>query len=181
MRIIAGDWRGRKLLRPSEAITRPTTDRVREALFSIITSQIKSFQNTYILDAFAGSGAFGLEALSRGAECILFAEKSPSARHILMQNIDSLQCSQKCTIIHDIFKIPTTQKAFTVIFMDPPYGEQLEFKAIPLLVEHGYINDSTLIIIETHSDAIPETLSPLNQLMSKKYGKCALSFWKQKI
>ncbi|MDP3372370.1 MAG: 16S rRNA (guanine(966)-N(2))-methyltransferase RsmD [Candidatus Paracaedibacteraceae bacterium] len=177
MRIISGKLRGRKLVRPPEDITRPTTDRAREALFSVITSRLKSFDNMQVLDAFSGSGAFGLEALSRGAHHVLFAEKHPLVRRVLLENISALECQKVSTVINDALRIPSVQKPFNLIFMDPPYGIKLEYTLMPILIERGYIDESTLIIVETESNAIPVDLFSLTKVDEKTYGNCSLSFW----
>lgn len=178
MRIISGKLRGRKLLRPSEDITRPTTDRVREALFSVIMSRLKSFDGLHVLDAFSGSGAFGLEAFSRGAQYILFAEKHPTARRVLLENISTLGCQDASNVITDVLRIPAAPNPFDLIFMDPPYGEKLEYALVPILIERGYINESTLIILETQSAAIPVAFPLLANVDKKTYGNCSLSFWR---
>src|SRR5690606_40507941 len=86
MRVISGEWRGRKLLAPKNDATRPTADRTRETLFSMLASRLGSFEGLYVADLFAGSGALGLEALSRGAEQCLFAEQDRDALDALRQN-----------------------------------------------------------------------------------------------
>jgi 16S rRNA (guanine966-N2)-methyltransferase len=177
MRIIAGKWKGRKLIRPPEKITRPTTDRVREALFSSLTSRIASFADKYVFDAFAGSGALGLEALSRGAEHVLFAEKNASVRHVLQQNIVSLNCLDSVDLISDVFMLGQVKRCYDLIFLDPPYGLCLEIDLIPLLLKYGYVNNSTLIVLETQTEAIPDQIYMLNCIEAKRYGNCALSYW----
>lgn len=177
MRIIAGKWRGRSLAQPSLTITRPTTDRVREALFSILTSRISSFNGMRILDAFAGSGALGLEALSRGAEHVTFAEKDANARRILIQNIATLACANSIDVFKDVFHLPHDGRVFDLVFMDPPYGAGLETMLVSFLVEHRYINVRTTIVLETQSDLVPQTLGSLTYVDSRVYGNCALSFW----
>ncbi len=164
-------------MQPSHAVTRPTTDRVREALFSMIASRIGSFDGIRVLDAFAGSGAIGLEALSRGALYIVFAEKHPETRRILMQNIDALKCSDSVRIFNDVLVLPRTEIPFGLVFLDPPYGVGLEQNIIPILIERGYLNASTLLVIETHKDSIPFEIPLLECMESRIYGNCALSFF----
>ena len=177
MRIIAGKWRGRLLAQPPQNITRPTTDRVREALFSMLLSRVGSFEGMYVLDVFAGSGALGLEALSRGAAHVTFAEKNLAVRRVLKQNIESFDCLDCVAVAHDALSITHTNRAFDLIFMDPPYGVGLEYELVPILIERGYINTSTLIVLETQSAAIPSDFSGLTCSNSRSYGNCALSIW----
>jgi len=164
-------------MQPPHDITRPTTDRVRESLFSMTVSRIASFEKIRVLDAFAGSGAIGLEALSRGASHIVFAEKNPETRRILAQNINILKCPDLVTIINDVFLLARTEIPFELVFLDPPYGAGLEQEIIPMLIERGYIGKSTLIVIETHKDSIPLEVPLLECMESRIYGKCALSFF----
>jgi 16S rRNA (guanine966-N2)-methyltransferase len=151
MRIIGGKYRGGKLERPPESITRPTTDRIREAIFNIIChSHDFSLPGSVVLDAFAGSGALGIEALSRGAEHAYFVEKHPAALQVLRQNIAKFQLQEFSQVFaHDINKIPETQKPVDLVFMDPPYQHHLEMPTLQLLQERGWIKPSTKIIIET--------------------------------
>ena len=98
MRIIAGEWRGRKLVAPSGELTRPTADRTRETLFSMLTSRLGSFEGLSVLDLFAGSGALGLEALSRGAASCLFVEQESPAIKAIRSNIDALDARTRSTV-----------------------------------------------------------------------------------
>jgi 16S rRNA (guanine966-N2)-methyltransferase len=123
MRIIAGQWRGRKLVTPPGAATRPTADRVREALFSMLASRIGSFEGLRVADLFAGSGALGLEALSRGAAHCVFVEKDRSAIEAIRANIAALGASGEVlarSVEHAALSDPVD-----LAFLDPPYGSGL--------------------------------------------------------
>lgn len=181
MRIIAGKWRGRQLEQPPQNITRPTTDRVREALFSMLVSRIGSFEGSYVFDAFAGSGALGLEALSRGAKHVVFAEKDQSARRILQNNVAKLKCEGQVSIEIDAFKISKAEQPFDLVFMDPPYGKGLESELFFFLVQQSLINEKTLIVIESHADAVPITILSASCLDYRVYGNCALSFFESDV
>ena len=98
MRIIAGEWRGRKLTAPQGDATRPTADRTRETLFSMLVSRLGSFEGLAAADLFAGSGALGLEALSRGAATCLFVEQDPPAIRALRANVANLQAAPRCDV-----------------------------------------------------------------------------------
>ena len=126
MRIIAGDWRGRRIEAPAGRETRPTSDRAREGLFSMLLSRLGSFEGLEVADLFAGTGALGLEALSRGARYCDFVENGPSALHSLKANVAALRLREK-TRIYDRDAIPFVERLqadrYDITFADPPYGE----------------------------------------------------------
>lgn len=178
MRIIAGKWRGRQLELPSQKVTRPTTDRVREALFSMLLSRIGSFEGFCVFDAFAGSGALGLEALSRGAKHVLFAEKDQGTRRVLQNNVKKLNCESHVSIATDAFKINEAKQSFDLVFMDPPYGTGLEAELFSYLKEMGLIGQQALVVVESHADSAPLSIIGAKCLDYRIYGGCALSFFK---
>lgn len=178
MRIIAGQWRGRNLTLPPQDVTRPTTDRVREALFSMLHSRMGGFEDKYVLDAFAGSGAFGLEALSRGAAHVIFAEKNAKTMAVLQRNIKQFNCHDKITLVKDAFNLPVAEKAADLVFLDPPYDVGLEELIVPFLIGKGYVGKMSILILETKSTSIPIKLGMLKQIDSRVYGACAISLWK---
>ncbi len=181
MRIIAGQWRGRALALPPQDVTRPTTDRVREALFSMLCSRIGDFVGKHILDAFAGSGAFGLEALSRGAAHVTFAENNKKTRIVLRQNIAQFKCDDRILIHHDAFDLPTTQTLSDVIFLDPPYNKGFENQMIPMLMDRGYVGTETWVVVESDAASVPVCLPMLHCEHARIYGNCAISAWKLDI
>jgi 16S rRNA (guanine966-N2)-methyltransferase len=131
MRIIAGVWRGRPLLAPPGASTRPTADRVREALFSMLASRIGTFEGLRVADLFAGSGALGLEALSRGAAYCVFVENDRAAAEAIRANIATLGAPGEVLARgaeHAAFPEP-----FDLAFLDPPYGSGLAPKVLAKL------------------------------------------------
>ena len=131
MRIIAGRWRGRTLIAPPGEATRPTTDRTREALFSMLTSRVGSFEELRVADIFAGTGALGLEALSRGAASCTFVERDREALSALKTNIDKLGATG--TDIRAQAAEGFAGGPYDVVFMDPPYGTKLGQKVLPRL------------------------------------------------
>jgi len=136
MRIIAGRWRGRTLIAPPGEATRPTADRTREALFSMLTSRIGSFEDLRIADIFAGTGALGLEALSRGAQTCTFVERDRDAVAALKANIAKL--GAEGTDIRAQAAEGFAGGPFDVVFLDPPYGSALGQKILPrLMLEPG--------------------------------------------
>jgi 16S rRNA (guanine966-N2)-methyltransferase len=129
MRIIAGRWRGRKLVSPPGLATRPTADRAREALFSMLASRLGSFEGLAVADLFAGSGALGLEALSRGAAHCTFVEKDPKALAAIRANLGTL--GAKAEVVPGGAEQVRLRGPFDLAFVDPPYGSGL---AIPALL-----------------------------------------------
>ncbi|MEG3164288.1 16S rRNA (guanine(966)-N(2))-methyltransferase RsmD [Sphingomonas sp. PB2P19] len=148
MRIIAGKWRGRPIVAPKGEDTRPTADRTREALFSMLISRIGSFDGLAVADLFAGSGALGIEALSRGAASCLFVEQDRLAVDALKANLAKLEvrADVRATSVMALGPAPA---ALDVIMMDPPYGTGAGLVALDKLARLGWTNAATWISIET--------------------------------
>ncbi len=151
MRIIAGNWRGRKIVAPKGETTRPTADRTRERLFSMLTSRLGDFEDLQILDLFSGSGALGLEALSRGAAHCTFVEQDPDAIKALEKNIETLEADADVRI-GSVLHLGAARKPYDLILMDPPYGTGAGAVALDKLGRHGWFAPSSWIAIETGSD-----------------------------
>jgi 16S rRNA (guanine966-N2)-methyltransferase len=147
MRIIAGRWRGRKLAAPAGETTRPTTDRVREALFSMMISRLGSFEGLRVLDGFAGSGALGLEALSRGAAHATFVESDAVATRVLRANVEAM--GAEATILTIPMAAIGGGAAVDLVMLDPPYDKGLAVPALMRLTEQGWVGPATLISVET--------------------------------
>jgi 16S rRNA (guanine966-N2)-methyltransferase len=148
MRIIAGQWRGRPLAAPKGEETRPTADRTREALFSMLVSRLGSFEELRVLDLFAGSGALGLEALSRGAASVCFVEQDRAAVNAIRAN------AQKLAIVPDIrqqsvLALGLCREPFDLIMMDPPYRSGAGSVALDKLGRLGWFAPSAWISVET--------------------------------
>ena len=121
MRIIAGEWRGRPLKAPEGDTTRPTADRTRETLFSMLASRLGSFEGLLVADLFAGSGALGLEALSRGAAEAIFVEQDPAALRILRANIANLRAQQRCDVrATSVLALGPAKRTPDLLLLDPP-------------------------------------------------------------
>jgi len=136
LRIIAGEFRGRRLKTPKGKQVRPTSDRVREAVFSILAQHVRGAR---VLDLFAGTGALGLEALSRGAESVVFVEQNRETAQILRSNLTRCAVRQKsCVLQQDVLRALGTLSRqgarFDLVFMDPPYAKGFPDKILPLLV-----------------------------------------------
>ena len=148
MRIIAGRWRSRPLDAPLGATTRPTADRARETLFSMLTSRIGSFEGLTVLDLFAGSGALALEALSRGAARAFLAERDQPARRTIEANIARLGAEARL-IAHDATALPPAPAPADILFLDPPYGEGLAPGALKSALSMGWVAPHSWISVET--------------------------------
>ncbi len=149
MRIIAGSHKGRRLTPPKDSSSRPTADRAREALFSILNSRGAIPEGGAVLDCFAGTGALGLEALSRGASTATFIELHVSALSVLRANIAGLGLDAACTILKtDATKPPPAPKPFDLVFLDPPYNQGLVVPCLESLRSQGWLSPSATIVVE---------------------------------
>lgn len=178
MRVISGSARGRRLLAPPGDNTRPTSDRAKEALFNIINLQIRG---KTVLDLFSGSGALGIEALSRGAAFCIFVEKDSAAADVIRKNLATVGFTEKSIVfvcdVYDFLK--TCDKTFDFIFMDPPYGKKLIPPAIELIAEKKLLQGSGTIVAETENNEIlPTDILSISLSESRKYGKALLNFYK---
>jgi 16S rRNA (guanine966-N2)-methyltransferase len=151
MRIIAGQWRGRPLLAPKGEATRPTSDRTREALFSMLTSRLGSFEGLAVADLFAGSGALGIEALSRGAGSCMFVEHDKAALDALKANLAKLGAKADVRAT-SVMALGIAPKPLDLILMDPPYGTGAGIVALDKLGRLGWTGPATWISIETAKD-----------------------------
>jgi 16S rRNA (guanine966-N2)-methyltransferase len=148
MRVIAGKWRGRPLVAPKGEATRPTADRTREALFSMLTARLGSFEDLAVVDLFAGSGALGIEALSRGAKSCLFVEQDGAALDALRANLAKLGATADVRA-SSVLALGPARAAPDVILMDPPYGTGAGVVALDKLSRLGWTGPATWISIET--------------------------------
>ena len=155
MRIISGKFKGRTLIAPPEG-TRPTADRAKEMLFDMLSSLLmkegKRWENLKFADVFAGSGAVGLEAVSRGAKAVYLFENNIQAQKTIRQNGKGMQFE----LLKDAQKPSTMQNPVDILFMDPPYGKGLVEQAIPEFLKQGWIGKNTLIIIEEDKTNVVE-------------------------
>ena len=150
MRIISGQWRSRPLIAPKGDTTRPTADRTRETLFSMLASRLGSFEELAVLDLFAGSGALGLEALSRGAATCTFVEHDAAALKALETNIEKLGANAQSDIRRSsVLSLGSAIKPFDIVLMDPPYASGAGSVALDKLGRLGWFVTSAWISIET--------------------------------
>ena len=181
MRIVAGAWRGRTLTAPQGGATRPTADRVRQALFDTLLHAPWGGRDlvadAHALDVFAGTGAFGLEALSRGAARATFIEQDRHALVALRANIAACRAQDRCTVLAiDALAAPPGDVA-GLVFLDPPYHQDLVPRAIACLHAAGRIAGGTLLVAETAHDEKPPTTTPL--LAERVYGAARISIWRE--
>jgi len=173
MRIIAGQWRGRPLVAPKGDATRPTADRTREALFSMLASRVGSFEDLAVADLFAGSGALGFEALSRGAASCLFVEQDRAALDALRANADKLgvRADIRATSVLALGPAP---KPLDLILMDPPYGTGAGSVALDKLGRLGWTGPATWISIETAKNEVVEVAGFISET-ERTHGKAKLT------
>ncbi|MBA3878346.1 MAG: 16S rRNA (guanine(966)-N(2))-methyltransferase RsmD [Sphingobium sp.] len=148
MRVIAGTWRGRPLMAPKGDTTRPTADRTREALFSMLTSRLGSFEGLAVADLFAGSGALGIEALSRGAASCLFVEQDRLAVEALRANLARLGAIGDVRAM-SVMGLGSATAPLDVMMMDPPYGSGAGAVALDKLARLGWVGAGTWVSVET--------------------------------
>lgn len=178
MRIISGSARGTLLASFDGADIRPTSDRVRGAVFSILTSRLGQFRQQRILDIFAGSGAMGLEALSRGAANATFIDQGRQAKQLIETNRTRCHFDKNNRILHqDAQKaLPTLSgQQFDLIFMDPPYGKELVPKMIELIAQHNLLaQDGIICAEEQRNTALAQHIKDFEQQDVRHYGATSI-------
>ncbi len=183
MRVIAGHYRGRLLKSPADTKTRPTSDRLRETLFNVIAPNIA--ENTRFLDLCAGTGAIGIEALSRGAAFVTFVDKSRKACALIEDNLDHLKIPEDETEIvclpAETFSARRHSNGWDLVYFDPPYDLDhstvlFEFGA----PESSLLNDDGVLIVEHHSKSrVPDAAGMLRRWRILKQGDSSLSFYER--
>lgn len=197
MRIIAGSLGGRRLAAPSGTRVRPTADRVKESFFSILAGRCEGAR---VLDLFAGSGALGIEALSRGAREVVFVEKDPQVARVLEANLQALELGSRASLL----RLPAERAlpcaadeprrsrgkgalglalhggAFNLAFVDPPYGQGLAVMALERLALEGALTDGAMVVVEhSRRDALPEKSGALERVDVRHYGDTDISFYQR--
>ena len=180
MRIIAGERRGLKLMTQEGLDTRPTLDRVREAMFGRIQFEIRG---KCVLDLFAGSGALGLEALSRGAREAVFVDCNDGAERAIQHNISVAAMEDRAVFIKNEYgnamKLFQNKKKFDIVFIDPPYTSGFYKPAMEGLVEYGLLSNGAIIVAESNAPLEIEFAGYMVE-KQKKYGKTFLNFFRWK-
>lgn len=190
MRIIGGVHRGRALTAPEGRATRPTSERVRQALFNILSHGLDQGRDTplpqdaRVLDLFAGSGALGFEALSRGAARVLFVDNAPAARAAIRENIETLQAAGATKLYRrDAADLGPMESncggPFDLVFLDPPYHSGLIAPALDGLIAGNWLNENAALVIELAADEIPPPYPGYTELDRRIYGDTMLVFLKR--
>lgn len=178
LRIIAGQWRGRKLQAPPGDTTRPTADRTRETLFSMLVSRLGGFEGLAVADLFAGSGALGLEALSRGAASCLFVEQDPAAIRALRANIANLQAAARCDVrAASVLALGPAKAPLDLVLLDPPYHSGAGAVALDKLQRLGWIGEASWVSLETAADE-EARIRGLEAVAERKVGKARLTLYR---
>jgi 16S rRNA (guanine966-N2)-methyltransferase len=181
MRIVGGKHRGRRIAAPPGEAVRPTSERAREALFNILAhgrfGSRPAFEDARVLDVFAGTGAFGLEALSRGARFATFIEKDREARDVLAANITALGESARTRLLSvDATAPPRADGPYDLVFLDPPYRSGLAAPALIALAQAGWLAPGALVIVELAARGDFEPPPGFEMLEERRYGAGRLVF-----
>ncbi len=174
MRIIAGEWRRRLLRAPPGDATRPTADRTRETLFAMLASRVGTFEGLAVADLFAGSGALGLEALSRGAASCMFVEQDAAAIRALRANIAALRAAPQCEVrASSVLALGPAKAPLDLILLDPPYHSGAGAVALDKLHRLGWIGAGSWVALETaHDESV--AVKALEIETERKVGKAKL-------
>ena len=183
MRIIAGRFRGHKLIAPKNLNIRPTTDRIKESIFNIIQNHI---YDSVVIYLFSGTGNLGIEALSRGATKVYFIDKNKESISIIKKNLEKIDSTNMSNIIHDnvisgIKKLSKDNVQANIIFMDPPYKKGLVENVLEHIDKSNILSSNGIIIVEEDSsEDLPENIGNLFIFRQKKYGNTSISFYKER-
>ena len=185
MRVITGEFRGRPLKAPKGDATRPTTDRMKESMMSSLESLVDSVEGARVLDAFAGSGALGLELISRGALCAIFCERDRNALNALQDNIATLKLSSRRALVKrgDVFKMPLGALGpFNIVLLDPPYATDPQeiMSLLSRLNDSGALASDCVVMYEHGSkdDRVEDAISTsiFTTLRSRSHGETTVRF-----
>ena len=180
MRIISGIYKSRAIKAPNPKFTRPTTDKVKETLFNILSNQI-DFEGTRVLDLYAGSGSLGLEALSRGAEEVHFVESNFSVFKVLMSNIKSLDVENECRVFKKSvlkFTLSSVQKNYNLIFADPPFFKYDIHEVVKNILDRNFLSKGGIFIIERSIQTMQKDIEGFGVKPFKQIGD-SLIYWYQ--
>lgn len=180
MRIVGGAFRGRALAAPRSDAIRPTTDRAREALFNILEHRFTgSIEGARVLDLFAGTGALGLEALSRGGAYCVFVEEGAEARGLIRDNVEALGLQGRTRVFRrDATRLGAagTLAPFSLLFADPPYGKGLGGQALRSALDGGWLAPGALCVVEESATAAFDPGADFAVVEERAYGGTAVRF-----
>ena len=180
MRIVSGAHRGRTLVAPKGHSTRPTADRVRQALFNILehAAWAPALAGAQVADLFAGSGALGLEAMSRGAASCVFVDRDSGAREAIKANVAALSLSERCEIVAaDAMRLPM-RSPVDLVFLDPPYTEGLVRPALDAMLESGWLAPEALAVVEVGAREATPTAPGYTLLDERTWGAAKVVFYR---
>ena len=181
LRIISGQWRGRKLQVPQGDATRPTADRTRETLFSMLVSRLGTFEGLRVADLFAGSGALGIEALSRGAASCIFAEQDPAAIRALRANVANLHAQAQADVrAGSVMALGPVKEPLDLILLDPPYASGAGSVALDKLRRLGWIGEATWISLDTGAKEDPR-IKGLDVVAERQVGKARITLLRMPV
>jgi 16S rRNA (guanine966-N2)-methyltransferase len=187
MRVVGGEFRGRPLTAPESQAIRPTSDRVRESLFNVLMHlDDEPIEQARVLDLFAGTGALGIEALSRGARFCLFVDDGVESRGILRTNVEALGLNGRTKVFRrDATSLgpAAPHDPFSVVFADPPYRKGLGEKALHSAAENGWLAPDALIVLEEAADAALSLSAEFEQFDTRNYGDTIVRLfrWKRSL
>ena len=180
MRVIAGEKKGRKLNSPKGDLIRPTPDKVKGAIFNIVSAQI---EDAVVLDLFAGSGALGIEALSRGAGKVIYGDFDKSSISLVKKNLEHVDYTDKAQLIFGDFKevLNEIKDKIDVVLLDPPYYKGFYDEVLESLGDSTILNPDAIIIVERDTwNGIPDEVGKLHKSDTRKYGKTSIDIFKLK-
>ena len=181
MRVISGTARGRRLKELQGMETRPTTDRVKEALFNIVQFELPGRQ---VLDLFAGTGQLGIEALSRGAASCTFVDVRKEAAAVIRANLAHTKLEEQGKVVQGDYLAFLTRckEKFDLIFLDPPYGTGMLEKAMEIITEIDIVSENGIIVCESAAEsALPELAAPYAKGRDYRYGKIKITLYHRAV
>lgn len=182
MRIVGGALRGRQLEAPQTSDTRPTADRIRQAIFNILEHGMPGFalEGARVLDLFAGTGALGFEALSRGAATCLFVDRDVTACRLIARNAATLGLSDRASVMRlDATQLPAAEAGDgnrQLLFLDPPYGHGLASAAITSAMDGGWLARGAFVVVEESSASSITWPSPVHLVSRRTWGRTSVAF-----
>jgi len=176
MRIIGGKNKGRKLLVPQGSLIRPTSDRIRESIFNILDSYLKEgFSGKVVADLFSGTGALGLEALSRGAQSAILVDKQSDAINLIKQNTEKFEEEENILVLRRdatrIGPLPSGYFSANIAFLDPPYEQDMIYTTLKSLTDNNWLASDALCVLEMSVNETFNCLVGFEKIDMRKYGK----------
>ena len=182
MRVISGLYGGRTIVSATGPGLRPSTDKVRQAMFSMLASRGMDFSGSKVFDCFAGSGSLGIESLSRGADLVWFVEKGKTPARIIRDNLLKLKipAGNYKVLSQDIFSLlkKKAHTEFDLVFLDPPYGKGMVRAALELLINNDWISPDGFVLAEMEKEVEPDFgFDCLSLLTDRAYGQTRIAIW----